>query len=164
MTVLPVVRWPDPRLKARCAPVGAVTDALRRLAADMLETMYAAPGRGLAGPQVGALLRLFVMDPTWREGRPDPLVAIDPEIVPLGPALATGPEGCLSIPGVLAEVTRPAAVLMRWTDLDGRRQERAFTGFAAVAVQHEADHLDGILTFDRIGPEARARLLAEYAG
>jgi peptide deformylase len=101
--------------------VGEVDDALRRLAADMLATMYAAPGRGLAGPQVGVMKRLFVMDVAWREGDPEPMVFLDPEIVWRSPETRTGIEGCLSIPGVLAEVERAAEIEVTWRDLGGAR-------------------------------------------
>lgn len=163
MTVLEVLRWPDPRLSQVCAQVGGVTEAVRLLAADMLETMYAAPGRGLAAPQVGAMVRLFVMDVTWKEGAPDPLVMLDPVIEWASKEMATGPEGCLSIPGITAEMTRPARVRMRWTGLDGETHVQTFDGFAARCTQHELDHLDGIVTFDRVTPEMRAALEAEYA-
>ncbi len=163
MTVRPILRWPDPRLSQVCAPVDTVTDAVRSLAADMLETMYAAPGRGLAAPQVGVLLRLFVMDPTWREGDPRPLVVLNPSLSSEGDELLTNAEGCLSLPGILAEVTRPAAVRMRWTGLDGAPHEARFTGFGAICVQHEADHLDGVVTLDHLTAATRSRLEAEYS-
>ena len=160
--VLPLVLWPDPRLSQPSAPVGVPDDALRALAADMLATMYAAPGRGLAGPQVGVLRRIFVMDAGWKQGDPAPLVVIDPEITPDGPP-EVGEEGCLSIPGAPAAVTRPGAITLRFTGLDGARHESRLTGAAARIAQHEADHLDGILILDRIGPEARAELAPALA-
>ena len=163
MSVLPIVRWPDPRLSTPCAPVGEPDDALRRLAADMLETMYAAPGRGLAGPQVGVLRRIFVMDVTWKEGEPDPMVFLDPEIVWRSPETRIAGEGCLSIPGVVAEVERAAEIDVTWRDLDGARRSARFDGFAAICIQHETDHLDGLVTFDRVPPEARAALESAYA-
>ncbi len=163
MSVREILRWPDPRLAQVCAPVGAITPEIEVLAADMLETMYAAPGRGLAAPQVGVLLRLFVMDASWKEGMPDPLICIDPVLRVVSDARATNSEGCLSIPGVSAEVTRPAQVVLAWTGLDGATRERAFDGFAAVCVQHELDHLDGVVTFDRLDPSARTALEREYA-
>jgi peptide deformylase len=140
--------------------VGAVTPEVRALAADMLDTMYAAPGRGLAAPQVGVLQRLFVMDVTWKDGPRNPMVLIDPEVLWLSEARACGPEGCLSIPGVLAEVERATALRLGWTDLDGARVEAVLEGFAAICAQHEMDHLDGIVTLDRLTPEARAEVLA----
>jgi peptide deformylase len=158
--ILPILRWPDPRLSLPCAPA-VLSGDLRALAADMLETMYAAPGRGLAAPQVGHLVRLFVMDTGWKEGRPDPRVLVNPEILWLSEARAAGPEGCLSIPGPTTVVERAEAVRLRWTGLDGAVQEEEMTGFAAVCAQHEYDHLDGLLTLDRLTPEARARAEAE---
>lgn len=160
MPVLPILHWPDPRLAQTCAPLGAVTSEVRALAADMLETMYAAPGRGLAAPQVGAMLRLFVMDVAWKDGPADPMVLIDPEVLWLSDERAVGPEGCLSIPGVVAEVERSRALRLRWTGLDGVRVEALLEGFAAVCAQHELDHLDGIVTLDRLSPDARATALA----
>lgn len=153
-----ILTWPDPRLREVAVPVGEVTIEIRRLAEDMLETMYAAPGRGLAATQVGVAKRLFVMDATWREGRPDPQVFIDPEIVDPGPERARREEACLSLPGITAEVERPAEVTLRWTGLDGVRQERRMSGFAATCVQHETDHLDGRLCIDLLAEEARAAL------
>jgi peptide deformylase len=161
MPILPILHWPDPRLATVCAPVGEVTPEVRTLAADMLETMYAAPGRGLAGPQVGAMLRMFVMDAWWKDGSHDPQVIIDPEVVWRSDETAEGPEGCLSIPGVLAPVNRAVELHLHWTDLDGARVEASVKGFTAICVQHELDHLDGIVTLDRLSPEMRAAVLAE---
>ncbi len=149
MSVLPILLHPDPRLREACAPVGRVDEGVRALAADLLETMYAAPGRGLAAPQVGALRRMFVMDVDWKEGAPAPVVAVDPEIVFASGEAAQGEEACLSIPGAPRTVVRPAAVTMRWTDLEGVRAEHALTGAAARCAQHELDHLDGVLILDR---------------
>jgi peptide deformylase len=162
MSTRPILTWPDARLTEACADVGAATADVQILAADMLETMYAAPGRGLAGPQIGVMQRIFVMDTGWKEGAPDPLVCIDPQIEVLDQTPATHSEGCLSIPGVSAEVMRPSSVRLFYTGLDGVRQSRDLIGFDAVCAQHEYDHLDGVLTFDRIDAEARAALLAEY--
>ncbi|MBE2274877.1 MAG: peptide deformylase [Rhodobacteraceae bacterium] len=158
--ILSILRWPDPVLTAPCAPA-TLSDDLARLAADMLDTMYAAPGRGLAAPQVGRLLRLFVMDAGWPDGRPDPRVLVNPRILWRGPLRATGPEGCLSIPGPTVLVERATELRLGWTTLDGRAEQETFTGFAAICAQHEYDHLDGILTLDRLSPEARAAALAQ---
>ena len=163
MALRPILRWPDPRLSAPCAPVGGITDEVRVLASDMLETMYAAPGRGLAAPQVGVLSRLFVMDVTWKEGTPTPEVLFDPEVLWLSPDTATGPEGCLSIPGVTADVTRPVALRLRWRDLHGAVREDLLEGPRAICAQHEIDHLDGRVTLDRLDAPARAAVEAEYA-
>lgn len=163
MSVREILRWPDPRLREICAPVASITPDIETLAADMLETMYAAPGRGLAGPQVAAMQRIFVMDVGWKEGRPDPLVCINPVLHVVSEKRATHSEGCLSIPGVSADVTRPAQVQMAWTGLNGGHFVQSFSGFAAACVQHELDHLDGIITFDHLDAALRARLEAEYA-
>lgn len=163
MGLLPIVLWPDARLAVPCAPVRQVDDDVSRLAADMLDTMYAAPGRGLAAPQVGVLRRLFVMDVTWKDGPRNPVICIDPEILWRSEAVATGPEGCLSIPGVMTEVERSIEIALAWTGLDGLRHEQRLTGFAAICAQHETDHLDGIVTLDRIGAEARRLAEAAYA-
>jgi peptide deformylase len=158
--ILPILRWPDALLSTPCAPA-VLSDDLRILAADMLETMYAAPGRGLAAPQVGRLVRVFVMDVTWKEGTRAPQVFVNPEILWLSGKRRVGPEGCLSIPGPTTMVERAEAVRMRWTDLEGEVRVEVLTGFAAICAQHEFDHLDGILTLDRLSPEARARAEAE---
>ncbi|MBL9055057.1 MAG: peptide deformylase [Rhodobacteraceae bacterium] len=153
MAVLPILRWPDERLETRCAPV---TGDVAALAADMLETMYAAPGRGLAAPQVGVLLRLFVMDATWKQGVRAPQVMVNPAITWRAPQRVWGEEGCLSLPGVTARVERAKEIRLRWSELDGSAREETLTGFAAICAQHEYDHLDGILTLDRISPAERA--------
>ena len=158
--ILPILRWPDARLSTTCAPA-VLSDALQALAEDMLQTMYAAQGRGLAAPQVGRLVRLFVMDIGWKDGARPPVAMVNPEVLRVSDERASGPEGCLSIPGPLTVVERAAEVRLRWTGLDGAAREEDFAGFASVCVQHEIDHLDGILTLDRIGPEARARAEAE---
>jgi peptide deformylase len=163
MSVLPILQWPDPRLMETCVPIEAITPEIEALAADMLETMYAAPGRGLAGPQVGAMLRIFVMDTGWKEGKPDPLVCINPMFQEIGEERATNSEGCLSIPGVSADISRPAQVQMSWTGLNGGRFVQSFSGFASACAQHELDHLDGIITFDHLDADTRAVLEAEYA-
>ncbi len=162
MTVLPILRWPDPRLSTPCAPA-PLTDAVRHLAADMLETMYAAPGRGLAAPQVGHLIRLFVMDVTWKDGAPSPRICLNPEILWRSDTTATGAEGCLSIPGITTDIARATDIRLRWTDLDGLTQEENLSGFAAICAQHEYDHLDGLVTFDRLPFAARGTALDAYA-
>ncbi len=159
--VLPILTWPDPRLSLPCAPA-VLSDDLRMLAADMLETMYDAPGRGLAAPQVGVLLRMFVIDVTWKEGNPAPMVMVNPQILWASDARAVGPEGCLSIPGPTTMIERAEEVLMRWADLDGQPHEELLTGLAAICAQHEYDHLDGVLTLDRLSPPSRALALADF--
>lgn len=160
MAALPILAWPDPRLRAVCAPLLRGSPALGELAGEMLETMYAAPGRGLAAPQVGIMVRLFVMDVGWKDGAPSPVVMIDPAIEESSEALVTGTEGCLSLPGVSAEVTRAAEVRMRWLALDGSGQSALLRGPEAICAQHELDHLNGLTILDRVGPEHRAELIA----
>jgi peptide deformylase len=161
MALRPVRLWPDPVLSRRAEAVTDLTDA-RELAADMLQTMYQAEGRGLAAPQVGVSLRVFVMDAAWKLGVPAPRVFINPLILWHSPETATGPEGCLSIPGITTAITRATAIRLRWTDLEGETREAELTGFDAICAQHEIDHLDGIVTLDRLSPDARARAEAEY--
>lgn len=149
--LLDIVTYPDPRLKERCAPVDAITDEIRQLAADMTETMYAAPGVGLAAPQVGKSLRLLVMDPGVQEGERRPRVLVNPVLEPLGEVIVSEQEGCLSVPlNYRADVPRWSRVRLRATDLDGTAIDEELEGFAAVVVQHEVDHLDGTLFIDRM--------------
>jgi peptide deformylase len=125
--------------------------------------MYAAPGRGLAAPQVGVMQRLFVMDTGWKDGASDPRVFLDPRIVAVSAATETRAEGCLSIPGILVEVTRPAQVKIAFRDATGQARTEDFTGFAAACIQHEIDHLEGRVTFDYLDAAARATAEAAYA-
>ena len=115
MSVLPIVAWPDQRLSTVCTPVQGIDDDLRRLVGDMFETMYDAPGRGLAAPQVGVLSRVFVMDATWKEGEMTPLACINPSIKPMVEAHSTNEEACLSIVGVGADVTRSNQISLSFT-------------------------------------------------
>jgi len=152
----PILIHPDPRLKKVCAPVAEITDDLRRLADDMLETMYDAPGIGLAAPQLGVLSRVIVLDCVKEEGAtPRPLVMINPEITAASDETNVYEEGCLSIPDQYAEVTRPEAVEVRWTDPEGHARHEGFDGLWATCVQHEIDHLDGKLFIDHIGAMKR---------
>jgi peptide deformylase len=149
VALLPIRVVPDPVLRQVCAPVTLFDDALHALIADMFATMYAAPGRGLAAPQVGQTVRVFVMDAGWKTGDPAPIVFVNP-VLTLGADRAAGPEGCLSIPDVFCDVDRAQTVQVTWQDAVGKAQSGDFTGFAAVCIQHEADHLDGILCSDRV--------------
>ncbi len=156
MTLRPILIHPDPRLKAVAEPVRDIDDGIRRLADDMLETMYDAPGSGLAATQIGVMQRVFVMDCARKEGEPPaPMVLVNPEVVARSSETKIWEEGCLSIPEIYAEVERPAEVMLRWLDLDGQTQERMFDGFGAVCVQHEVDHLDGRLYIDYLKPLRR---------
>lgn len=152
--IRPILIHPDPRLKKPCEAVGEITADLRQLADDMLETMYDAPGIGLAAPQVGVMKRLIVMD-CIKEGTPEPMVLFNPAVIWSSEDLSTYEEGCLSIPDQYADVKRPAEVKVRWTDETGAAQERQFAGIWATCVQHEIDHLDGKLFIDYLGPLKR---------
>lgn len=152
----PILIHPDPRLKKVCAPLPDLSDELRKLADDMLETMYDAPGIGLAAPQVGVLNRLIVLDCEKGEGVPPrPTVMFNPEVVAASDDLNTYEEGCLSIPEQYAEVTRPAEVEVAWMDRDGNPRQQVFDGLWATCVQHEIDHLDGKLFIDYLKPLKR---------
>jgi len=156
MTLRQILIHPDPRLKKPCAPVQTVTDELRAAASDMLETMYEAPGVGLAGPQIGLMSRIFVMDCVKDpDAAPRPMVLLNPEIVWASEETKVYEEGCLSIPEQYAEVTRPAEVKVRWLGLDGDLHEEHFTGLWATCAQHEMDHLDGKLFIDYLSPLKR---------
>jgi peptide deformylase len=148
MAILPIITLPDPLLRKPSAPVEHVDETLRKLAADMLETMYDAPGVGLAAVQVGVALRLFVLD-TAKDGEtPRPLVLINPEIVTLGSELRQREEGCLSLPDVRVDIERPASLTVRYLDLEGKTHELVAKGLLATAIQHEIDHLNGKLIID----------------
>ena len=152
----PILLHPDPRLKKVCASVHDMDDDLRKLADDMLETMYDAPGIGLAAPQVGVLTRLIVLDCVKEEGEePRPLVMFNPEILAKSDEQSTYDEGCLSIPEQYAEVKRPAEVDVAWLDRDGNPQSETFSGLWATCVQHEIDHLNGKLFIDYLTPIKR---------
>ncbi len=147
---------PDPRLKKVCAPVTDLTDNLRALADDMLETMYDAPGIGLAAPQVGVLDRLIVIDCVKEEGEtPRPLIMFNPEVIAASDETNVYEEGCLSIPEQYAEITRPKEVEVTWMDQNGKLQQEAFDGLWATCVQHEIDHLNGKLFIDYLKPLKR---------
>lgn len=151
MALREVLQFPDPRLRQKSEPVGAVTDEIRALAHDMLDVMYDEPGIGLAAPQVGKRIRLIVIDTQWSEedAERDPLVLVNPEVTEHSGSL-TWNEGCLSVPDFQADVERSERVHLSAHDLDGRPVEIDAEGIQAVCFQHEIDHLDGILFIDRI--------------
>ncbi len=161
--LLPILLVPDPRLRAKARPVGpADAAAVRDLAPRMLASMYAAPGIGLAAPQVGAGLRLVVVD-LQREETRAPIVMINPEIVAASGETETREEGCLSLPGQYADVTRPARIRVRYQDLQGAVQDLHADGLLATCVQHEIDHLDGVLFVDHLSALKRNMLLRKLA-
>ena len=156
MSIRTILIHPDPRLKKVTAPVASIDDEIRRLADDMLETMYDAPGIGLAAPQIAVMRRVIVMDcEKDADARPAPMVLINPEVVWASDEKSVYDEGCLSIPEQYAEVERPAEVEVSWTDLAGKLKRERFAGLWATCVQHEIDHLDGKLFIDYLGPLKR---------
>lgn len=158
MTLRNILIHPDPRLKKVCEPVPVVDEKIRKLADDMLETMYDAPGVGLAGPQIGVMKRIFVIDCADKDAAPDPMILINPEITWESDELNTYDEGCLSIPEIYEPVTRPKLVRMSYLDADGKQHEDEFDELYATAVQHELDHLDGILFIDYLSKMKRAMI------
>lgn len=153
--LLPILEYPDPRLRKVAARVGPVTPDIQRLVRDMAETMYAAPGIGLAATQVDVHKRVIVLDIS--EARDDLRVFIDPEILS-AEGEAECEEGCLSVPGYYEKVTRAAKVRVRATGADGKRYELDAEGLLAVCIQHEMDHLEGKVFVDYLSPLKRARL------
>ena len=143
-----IILLPDPVLKRVSAPVTTVDDEVRRLADDMLETMYAAPGLGLAAPQVGVSRRLFVVDLSDKDEEKKPFVMINPEIIHRSEKMNMHEEGCLSIPDVRVEIERPAEVVVRFLDRHGKLQEVKADDLFATCIQHEIDHLDGRMLID----------------
>ena len=162
MAKRPILILPDERLRQIAEPIEKIDDAIKTLAADMLDTMYDAPGIGLAAPQVGELKRIVVMDLS-PEGQPrDPIVMINPEILGYSEETVTTEEGCLSIPELYYEVARPAEVTVRYTDLDGKEVERHASDRLAICIQHELDHLDGVLYIDYLSRLKRDRVLKKF--
>ena len=168
MAIRPIVEVPDPRLRQISSPVEEVTDEVRALVADMFETMYDAPGIGLAAIQVGVPKRILVIDlqePTEEGGEPvkDPRVFINPEILTTSDQDVPYTEGCLSVPDQYAEVDRPDAIRARWLDLDGKQREEEIDGLLAVCLQHEMDHLNGVLFIDHLSRLKRDMILRKLA-
>lgn len=155
--ILEIVKYPDERLARVCEPVKEITPEIRKLCEDMLETMYAAPGVGLAAPQVGENLRLLVMDAGAGGETKNPRVLINPRLEPLGETIISELEGCLSVPlGFRANVPRAEKARIVATDHEGRPIDEILEGFEAIIAQHEYDHLDGRLFIDHIGRLKRA--------
>lgn len=168
MAIRTIVEVPDPRLREISKPVEAVDDEVRALVADMFETMYEAPGIGLAAIQVGVPMRILVIDlqePEEEGGEPvrDPRVFINPEILRASDQEVPYTEGCLSVPDQFAEVDRPDRVRARWMDLDGNVREEEIEGLLAVCLQHEMDHLEGVLFIDHLSRLKRNMILNKLA-
>jgi peptide deformylase len=155
MPRLPLLEYPDPRLRTRATPISSWSEPLERLAQDMFETMYASKAIGLAAPQVGAGVRLVVLDVSEQKDRPE--LFINPEIVE-GSRVGMVEESCLSVPGVVGSVARATRVRVRVVDRDGAPRERALEDLAAVCLLHEIDHLDGVLFVDRLSFFSRLRV------
>ena len=153
---------PDQRLRQVADPVDKIDDSIRTLAKDMLETMYDAPGIGLAATQLGEMKRLVVMDLAKEGEEPDPIVMVNPEILKYSEETVTTEEGCLSIPEIYYDVERPAEVTVKYTDLDGNEVEREAKDRLAICVQHEIDHLDGVLYIDYLSRLKRDRVLKKF--
>lgn len=161
MALLPVITAPDPILTRKAKPVPTVTDRIRRLLDDMLETMYQAPGIGLAANQVGVLERVIVCDVAGREEgeAPQPYRMVNPELVWVSEEDSTYNEGCLSVPEHYADVIRPASIRVRYWDEKGKSREMKADGLLATCIQHEIDHLDGILFIDHLSALKRNVIL-----
>ena len=162
MALLPILTAPDPRLKTISEPVVEVNDEIRKLVDDMFETMYEAPGIGLAAIQVGVQKRLLVVDVIGKndeENDPDPIALINPEITWVSDDDSVYEEGCLSVPAHYADVVRPAEITVKYLDRDGKEQELHADGLLATCIQHEIDHLDGILFVDHLSALKRNMIL-----
>ncbi|WND03736.1 peptide deformylase [Temperatibacter marinus] len=163
MAKLDIISVPDPLLKTNSTELGQVDNDLRRLMDDMLETMYDAPGIGLAAIQVGVPKRLLVMDTEGTEEEKKPLFLVNPEVIWESPEFNIYNEGCLSVPEHYAEVERPDSVKVRYLDYDGKQQETMFDGLAATCVQHEIDHLNGVVFIDYLSRLKRNMIIKKVA-
>jgi peptide deformylase len=163
MAVRPILTIPDPLLRKQARPVERVDAELRRLAEDMLATMYDAPGIGLAAPQIGVSRRLIVMDPAKDEQPKSPIVMINPDILTRSKEMRVHEEGCLSIPDFTAEIERPALTRVAYIDLEGEQQEAELEGIWSTLVQHEIDHLNGVLFIDYLSRLKRDMVVRKFS-
>lgn len=164
MALKEIITIPDPVLRENCSPIEDITPELKTLMQDMLETMYDAPGVGLAAPQINIPIRLIVMDAAQKEGdEKEPIIMINPKILSSSDDLSVYEEGCLSIPEYFAEVERPAIVKVGYRDEEGKEQERECEGLLGTVVQHEIDHLDGVLFIDYLSKLRRDRVIKKFA-
>ena len=162
MSLRPIITLPDPRLRLTCEPVAKVDAATRDLMDDMLETMYDAPGIGLAAIQIAIPKRIIVIDVAGNEETPQPLVFANPEILWASSEKRIYEEGCLSIPDYYEEVERPERVRVRFLDREGRAQEMEADGLLATCLQHEIDHLNGVLFIDHLSRLKRSRVIKKF--
>jgi peptide deformylase len=163
MAILPILKIPDPVLRKKAKPIELVDAELRRLMDDMLATMYDAPGIGLAAPQVGVLWRLIVMDPAKDEAPKTPIVMVNPEILARSEEMRVHEEGCLSIPEFTAEIERPAKTRVSFIDREGKKQEMELEGIWSTLVQHEIDHLNGVLFIDYLSRLKRDMVVRKFS-
>ncbi len=161
MAILRILHYPEPVLAKKAVPVAAVNDEIKKLAADMAETMYAAPGVGLAAPQVGISQRLIVLDCAGKDEPPNLIAAINPEII-ASEGECFEEEGCLSVPAFYARVKRSETVKVRYRDLENREVEMETDGLLAIAFQHEIDHLDGVLFVDHLSSLKKSMFKKKY--
>ena len=161
MALIPIITIPDPVLRKVAAPITEITDGVRQLLTDMAETMYDAPGIGLAAPQISISQRLIVMD-CGKDETPELFKMINPEIISRSDELTVLEEGCLSIPDQTADVERPAIVEVKYTDIAGWEQRLTCEGLLAACVQHEVDHLDGVLFIDHISRLKRDMIVRRF--
>jgi peptide deformylase len=162
MAILPIITLPDKRLRKASAPVDKITSDLLTLAEHMLETMYAAPGIGLAAVQIGVLKRLIVLDIGHKQGEKKPLIFFNPEIIWAGEEKSIYNEGCLSIPGFEEEVERPARIRISYMSDEGKKQEIEADGLLATCLQHEIDHTNGKLFIDHLSALKRALITKKF--
>ncbi len=162
MAIRPILTLPDPILRKKAKPIERVDADLRRLVDDMLATMYDAPGIGLAAPQIGILRRLIVMDPAKDEAPKTPVIMVNPEILERSEELRVHDEGCLSIPDFTAEIERPAKTRVSFLDRAGKKQEIELEGIWSTLVQHEIDHLNGVLFIDYMSRLKRDRIVKKF--
>jgi len=162
MALRPIITLPDPKLRLVSRKIERIDDSVRRLIDDMIETMHEAPGVGLAAIQVAEPIRVLVVDVAKKDEPPQPQVFVNPEIAWLSEERATYEEGCLSIPEYYAEVERPASVRARALDRDGKLREILAEGLLATVLQHEIDHLDGVLFIDHISKLKRDRVIKKF--
>ena len=162
MAIFPILTLPDPQLRKKAKPVERVDDELRRLMDDMLATMYDAPGIGLAAPQIGISRRLIVMDPAKEEAPKAPLIMVNPEILDRSKEMRIHEEGCLSIPDFTAEIERPAKTRVAYIDQEGKSQEAELEGIWSTLVQHEIDHLNGVLFIDYLSRLKRDMVVRKF--
>ena len=163
MTVREIIKLPDKRLRLVSEPVKRIDAGLRKLVEEMFETLYAAPGIGLAGIQVGVAKRVIIMDLSKKDDTRKPEVFINPEVTWASEEKSTYEEGCLSIPEYYEEVERPAVVKVKYLDLDGKAREVEASGLLATCLQHEIDHLNGILFIDHISKLKRDRIIKKFS-